>query len=79
MLIKRGDVNKSWRNRFFAVYNKADNFKIEYYDGTSISGSLKGTIFCAGYRASEFSSTEESEFGDKGIKLVPWSLRRYAK
>lgn len=77
MLIKRGDINKNWRNRFFAVYNKADNFKIEYFDGTSVSGTLKGTIHCAGYRANEFTSAEESEFGDKGITLVPWSWRRF--
>jgi hypothetical protein len=47
--LQRGDVNKSWLARFFIAYNEADNFKIEYYNGTSKSGQLKGVIYCAGY------------------------------
>lgn len=76
MLVKRGDSVKNWKNRCFVAYNKADNFKIDYHDGTSEAGKLKGTIYCAGYRAYEFNSDDIAEFGEAGIKLVPWSSRR---
>lgn len=45
-------------------------------DGTNESGKLKGTIHLAGYRAYEFSQDDIAEFGEAGIKLVPWSWRR---
>jgi len=76
MLTKRGDSVKNWKARFFKAYNAADNYKIEYYDGTNESGKLKGTIWCAGYRAQHVYSDEHAEFGEFGIKLVPWSYRR---
>eukprot|EP00429_Kryptoperidinium_foliaceum_P092203 CAMPEP_0176195952 /NCGR_PEP_ID=MMETSP0121_2-20121125/6780_1 /TAXON_ID=160619 /ORGANISM="Kryptoperidinium foliaceum, Strain CCMP 1326" /LENGTH=556 /DNA_ID=CAMNT_0017534743 /DNA_START=49 /DNA_END=1719 /DNA_ORIENTATION=+ len=76
MLVKRGDSVKNWKSRCFVAYNKADNFKIDYHDGTSEAGKLKGTIHCAGYRAYEFNSDDIAEFGEAGIKLVPWSSRR---
>jgi hypothetical protein len=76
MLTKRGDKNKNWRNRFFVAYNAKDNFKVDYLDGTDEHGKLKGTIHCAGYYATEFNSDDVAEYGEKGIKLVPWSYRR---
>lgn len=76
MLTKRGESVKNWKARFFVAYNAADNYKVEYYDGTSESGKLKGTIYCAGYSAYEFDKDDISEHGEPGIKLVPWSSRR---
>ena len=76
MLTKRGDSVKNWKARFFVAHNAKDNYKIEYHDGTSEAGKLKGTIHCAGYRAYEFSADEALEHGEKGIKIVPWSYRR---
>lgn len=77
LLVKRGDVNKSsWKQRFFVAYNAKDNFKIDYIEGTNESGKVKGTIYPAGYRAYEFNSDDVTEFGEAGIKLVPWSSRR---
>lgn len=69
-------MNKNWKNRFFVAYNAKDNFKIDYLDGTDEHGKLKGTIHCAGYYATEFNSDDVAEYGEKGIKLVPWSYRR---
>jgi len=76
MMVKRGESHKTWKNRFFKAYNAADNFKVEYYDGTSDAGKLKGVISPCGYRAYEFNSDDVAEFGEPGIKLVPWSYRR---
>lgn len=76
ILVKRGDSVKSWKQRFFVAYNSADNFKIDYHDGADEKGKLKGTIYCAGYRAREFDEDDIAEHGEKGIKLVPWSYRR---
>jgi Fe-S cluster biogenesis protein NfuA len=67
---------KNWKARCFVAYNAADNYKITYHDGTTEAGKLKGTIHCAGYRAYEFNSDDIAEFGEAGIKLVPWSSRR---
>ncbi len=30
-MIKQGGVQKNWKTRFFKAFNKADNYKIEYY------------------------------------------------
>ena len=76
ILTKRGESVKSWKPRFFVAYNEKDNFKIDYHDGTSEAGKLKGTIYAAGYRVQEFTEDEALEFGEKGIKFVPWSYRR---
>jgi len=67
---------KNWKQRYFIAHNADQNFKVEYLDGTNESGKLKGTIFLAGYRAYEFSQDDITEFGEAGIKLVPWSWRR---
>lgn len=76
VLVKRGESVKNWKPRYFVAYNEKDNFKIDYHDGTTETGKLKGTIFCAGYRAYEFSQEDIAEHGENGIKLVPWSYRR---
>ncbi|KAJ1438851.1 hypothetical protein B484DRAFT_392067 [Ochromonadaceae sp. CCMP2298] len=75
-LIKRGDSVKNWKERTFVAYNAADNYKIDYLDGTAETGKLKGTIYCAGYRAQEFNSDDVAEHGEAGIKIVPYSSRR---
>ena len=74
--IQRGESHKTWKNRFFKAYNAKDNYKVEYFDGTSDAGKLKGCISPCGYRAYEFNSDDEAEHGEPGIKLVPWSSRR---
>lgn len=76
MMVKCGEAHKTWKNRFFKAYNAADNYKVEYYDGTSDAGKLKGVISPCGYRAYEFNSDDIAEHGEPGIKLVPWSYRR---
>lgn len=76
MLVKRGESVKNWKPRFFVAYNAKDNFRIDYHDGTSETGKLKGSIFPAGYYAREFDSDDIAEHGEAGIKLVPYSWRR---
>lgn len=71
---KRGDVVKNWKNRFFVALNKADNFVINYMEKEG--GKIKGTINCCGYRAREYDEDETKEFGEFGIKLVPYNHRR---
>jgi len=73
MLTKRGDVSKSsWKSRFFVMQGEKGNYKVDYFDGTDDKGKLKGSIYCAGYTAYEFSADDIIEFGEPGIKLVPW-------
>jgi hypothetical protein len=76
ILVKRGEINKNWKQRFFVAYNAKDNYKIDYLDGPDEKGKLKGTINPAGYYATEFNSDDIAEYGENGIKLVPWSYRR---
>lgn len=76
ILTKRGESVKNWKQRYFIAYNAADNYKIEYLDGTDEKGKLKGTIYPAGYYAYEFNQDDIAEHGEPGIKLVPWSYRR---
>jgi len=76
ILTKRGESVKSWKQRFFVAYNAKDNYKIDYHEGTNEQSKLKGTIFCAGYRAYEFNQDDITDHGGPGIKLVPWSYRR---
>jgi len=71
---KRGDVVKNWKNRFFVALNKADNYAINYMEKEG--GKIKGTINCCGYRAREFDEDEAKEYGEFGIKLVPYNERR---
>mmetsp|Transcript_4539 Transcript_4539/g.9262 ORF Transcript_4539/g.9262 Transcript_4539/m.9262 type:complete len:554 (-) Transcript_4539:255-1916(-) len=77
MMTKRGDVVKNWKSRYFVALNKADNFKIDYYEKEG--GKLKGSVNCCGYRAEEFDEDEVKDFGANGkfgIKLVPYDDRR---
>jgi len=76
MLVKRGESVKNWKPRYFVAYNAKDNYRIDYHDGTSETGKVKGNIFCAGYYAREFDADDIAEHGEPGIKLVPWSWRR---
>lgn len=73
ILVKRGDVSKSsWKSRFFVMQGEKGNYKVDYYDGTDDKGKLKGSIYCAGLSAYEFSADDIIEFGEPGIKLTPW-------
>jgi hypothetical protein len=76
-MLKRGDVRKNWKKRYFVAKNKADNYVIEYYEAEGVEKS-KGTINCCGYRVQDFNEEEVSKFGQgpHGIKLVPWDERR---
>lgn len=73
-LIKKGDVVKNWKNRHFVALNKADNFRIDYYEKEG--GKLKGSVNCCGYKAEEFDEDETRDHGQFGIKLVPYDDRR---
>jgi len=57
------------------AHNAADNFRVDYFDGEG--GKLKGSIHCAGYHVENFSADDEIQFGQFGLKLVPWiKIRR---
>lgn len=71
---KRGDVVKNWKTRHFVALNKADNFVINYMEKEG--GKIKGSINCCGYRAREYDEDETKEYGEFGIKLVPYNERR---
>jgi hypothetical protein len=77
MLTKRGESVKNWKPRYFTAFNAADNYKIEYRDGVTDAGKLKGVIYCAGYYPREFNSEDiKEQGGEAGIKLIPYSSRR---
>jgi hypothetical protein len=71
-----GEKNKSFKRRFFVVWNSKNNFKIEYFE--SENGTVKGQINAAGYYTESFSSEEVASLNcSHGVKLVPYSsLRR---
>jgi hypothetical protein len=70
-----GDINKSWKKRYFVIGNAKNNFKIEYFESDGVN--LKGSINAAGYFADTFDAAETRTHGPFGIKLVPYSpLRR---
>lgn len=74
MMDKRGDVVKNWKNRHFVALNKADNFVINYSEKEG--GKIKGSINCCGYRARKYDEDEAKEYGEFGLKLVPYNERR---
>jgi hypothetical protein len=49
---------------------------VDYHDGTTAEGKLKGSIYCDGYYAQEFSEDDITVHGEPGVKLVPWSYRK---
>jgi len=74
-LTKRGDAHKNWKRRHCVAHNAADNFRVDYFDGEG--GKLKGSIHCAGYHVENFNADDEIQFGQFGLKLVPWmKIRR---
>lgn len=74
-MTKRGDSHKSWKVRHFIAYNKADNFKVDYFE--SEGGKQKGTVSLCGYRPQHFSAEEAKENATEfGLKLVPHDSRR---
>jgi hypothetical protein len=80
-MMKRGDVVKNWKRRYFVAKNKVDNFVIEYYE-TEDAPKAKGVIQPCGYKVDDFDPEEIEEFGsensDHGIKLVPYDETRRA-
>jgi len=70
MLEKRGGTYKNWKQRYFRAFNKANNFKIEYY--VAEGGAKKGEVNCCGYNVEQFSKEEAEEHQCQfGLKLVP--------
>jgi hypothetical protein len=65
-----GEINKTWKKRFFIIWNAKSNFKIEYFE--SEGGSLKGTINAGGYYVLPFDEAETRTLGTNGLKLVPF-------
>jgi len=78
-MIKRGDVRKNWKRRWFVAKNKADNFVIEYFENED-ADKEKGLINCCGYRVDDFDPEEIEDFGkentENGIKLEPYDDTR---
>jgi hypothetical protein len=78
-MMKRGDVVKNWKRRWFVAKNKVDNFVIEYYE-TEDSPKPKGVVQPCGYRVDDFDPEEIDEFGPEnsanGIKLEPYDDTR---
>jgi len=73
-LTKKGDVVKNWKARHFVALNKADNYRVDYYEKEG--GKLKGSINFAGYSVADFDENETKELGQFGIKIVPSDTRR---
>ncbi|RYH24571.1 hypothetical protein EON65_16630 [archaeon] len=46
-LKKMGNNVKNWKNRYFVVYNQADNYVLVYYEDESMTKE-KGRIHCCG-------------------------------
>lgn len=67
--LKEGSVTKecAFRKNFkvnhLVAMNKADNFRIDYFDKEG--GSLKGSINCAGYK------TKKVEGDEHGMEVIP--------
>lgn len=47
-VLKIGGNVKSWRRRYFVAKNKADNYRIVYYEDETMK-KVKGYICCCGY------------------------------
>lgn len=66
---KRGGLNPGFKSRFFVALNKADNYRIDYYDKQG--GKCKGSINCCGFSAQEYNEEDVKQHGQFGIKIVP--------
>eukprot|EP01032_Pedospumella_encystans_P013877 gene13877-15958_t len=83
-VLKIGGNVKSWKRRFFVAKNKADNYRIVYYEDETMR-KVKGYICCCGYQVEAFSADEVSWYGHFGIKLTSydgskrqWLFRAYS-
>ena len=73
-MMKRGDINKGWKSRYFVAMNAADNFRIDYFEKEG--GKKKGSIQCCGFEAMAFTEEDTNTHGQFGIKIVPDDDRR---
>jgi hypothetical protein len=73
-MMKRGDINKGWKSRFFVALNEADNYRIDYFEKEG--GKKKGSINCCGFEAMAFTEEDTTTHGQFGVKIVPEDERR---
>ena len=73
-MMKKGDINKGWKSRFFVALNEADNYRIDYFEKEG--GKKKGSIMCCGFEALAYTEEDTTTHGQFGVKLVPDDDRR---
>jgi hypothetical protein len=73
-MMKKGDINKGWKSRFFVAMNQADNFRIDYFEKEG--GKKKGSINCCGFEALAYTEEDTATHGQFGVKIVPDDERR---
>lgn len=74
IMMKKGDINKGWKSRYFVALNEADNFRVDYYEKEG--GKKKGSINCCGFQALVYTEEDTTANGQFGVKLVPNDDRR---
>lgn len=79
-LVKQGAVKKSWKKRWFVATNRADNFRVLYFEKEALKTDFKkakGEIQPCGYRVKKLDKEEEKkEFGEFAFMLKPYGRRR---
>lgn len=73
-MMKKGDINKGWKSRYFVAMNEADNFRVDYYEKEG--GKKKGSIMCCGFEALPYTEEDTATHGQFGVKVVPDDDRR---
>eukprot|EP01006_Ploeotia_vitrea_P022571 TRINITY_DN54978_c0_g1_i1.p1 TRINITY_DN54978_c0_g1~~TRINITY_DN54978_c0_g1_i1.p1 ORF type:complete len:532 (+),score=83.50 TRINITY_DN54978_c0_g1_i1:68-1663(+) len=76
---KMGDVVKNWKKRYLVLLNEKDDYIAYYYvkeDDSSDPKKSKGKIMLDGYQVKKNEESEQKEFGEFGLKLVPYNERR---
>jgi len=58
-VLKIGGNVKSWKRRFFVAKNKADNYRIVYYEDETMR-KVKGYICCCGYVSIVYNHSHKS-------------------
>ena len=79
-LVKQGAVKKNWKKRWFVATNKADNFRILYFEKEALKSDFKkakGEIAPCNYRVKLLDKEEEKkDFGEFAWMLKPYGRRR---
>lgn len=81
MLTKQGIIKKSWKHRFFVIYNAKDNFMVHYYiDQAAFEAhpdKPKGKISMCNIKVKKMKKEEEvKEFGEHAMTFKPDGRRR---